>query len=107
MALKAQMEDLDKAVKTYQADLIKDNPGTLAASLVRMSMAVELPEIRKAGRHFGQCSRVLPVPRSLSGTTSTYSDERIVRVPVFANKFDEYIGKNDSASAGYHQQPGR
>jgi len=90
--IKAQMEALDKAVKTYQADLIKDNPGTLAASLVRMSMAVELPEIRKPDGALDSAAAYYQY-RDHYWDHFDLLDERIVRVPVFANKFDEYIGR--------------
>ncbi len=91
-AQKAQMEELDQAVKTYQRDLISNNPGTLAASLVKMSMAVELPEILKPDGSLDSAAAYYQF-RAHFWDNFDLMDERIVRVPVFANKFDEYFGK--------------
>ncbi|MCB0770129.1 MAG: DUF5106 domain-containing protein, partial [Flavobacteriales bacterium] len=90
--LKAQMEGLDEAVKTYQKDLIANNPGTLTAALVKMSMAVELPEIRRDDGSLDSAAQYYQY-RAHFWDNFDLKDERIVRVPVFANKFDEYIGK--------------
>jgi thiol-disulfide isomerase/thioredoxin len=90
--LKAQMEGLDGAVKTYQKDLIAANPGTLTAALVKMSMAVELPEIRKDDGTLDSAAQYYQY-RAHFWDNFDLHDERIVRVPVFANKFDEYLGK--------------
>ena len=90
--IKAQMEEMDKAVKTYQRDLITNNPGTLAAALVKMSMPVELPEPRKADGTLDSAAAYYQF-RTHYWDNFDLTDERIVRIPVFANKFDEYIGK--------------
>jgi len=91
-ALKAEMEALDKAVKDYQRDLVAKNPNTLVASLVRMSMPVELPEPRKADGTLDSAASYYQY-RAHFWDNFNLSDERIVRIPVFANKFDEYMGK--------------
>jgi len=90
--MKGQLEELDKAVKTYQRELIATNPATLASSLVKMSMAVELPEIRKPDGNLDSSAAYYQF-RAHFWDHFDLKDERIVRVPVFANKFDEYIGK--------------
>lgn len=90
--IKARMEDIDKAVKAYQKDLVQNNPGTLAAALVKMGMAVELPEIRKADGTLDSAAAYYQY-RAHYWDHFDLKDERIVRVPVFANKFDEYIAK--------------
>jgi len=90
--VKARMEDLDKQVKAYQRDLLATNPGTLAASLVRMSMPVDLPEARKADGSLDSSAAYYNY-RAHFWDNTDLQDDRIVRVPVFANRFDEYIGK--------------
>lgn len=90
--LKAQLEELDKEVKTYQNTLIASNQGLLAAALVRMSMAPELPEIRKPDGSLDSAAQYYQY-RAHYWDNFDLKDERIVRVPVFANKFDEYISK--------------
>jgi thiol-disulfide isomerase/thioredoxin len=90
---KGRMEALDKTVKKYQRDLVAGNPGTLAATLVRMSMAVEeLPEPRRPDGSIDS-SAVYYQYRAHYWDNVDFTDERIVRIPVFANKFDEYMGK--------------
>ena len=91
-AIKAQLKELDEAVKTYQRDLIANNFGTLAAALVKMSMTVELPETLKADGTLDSAAAYYQF-RAHFWDNFDLKDERIVRVPVFANKFDEYIGK--------------
>lgn len=90
--MRGQLEDLDKAVKKYQSDLITNNPGLLAGALVRMSMSPELPEIRKADGSLDSAAQYYQY-RAHYWDNFDLKDERIVRVPVFANKFDEYIAK--------------
>lgn len=90
--MRGQLETLDKEVKQYQKDLITNNSGLLAAALVRMSMAPELPEIRKPDGSLDSAAQYYQY-RAHYWDNFDLKDERIVRVPVFANKFDEYIGK--------------
>ncbi|MBK9763543.1 MAG: DUF5106 domain-containing protein [Flavobacteriales bacterium] len=91
-AIKAQLKELDEAVKTYQRELIANNFGTLAAALVKMSMTVELPEPLKTDGTLDSAAAYYQF-RAHFWDNFDLKDERIVRVPVFANKFDEYIGK--------------
>ncbi len=90
--MRAQLEDMDKAVRKYQTDVIAANPGLLAAALVRMGMAPELPEIRKPDGSLDSAAQYYQY-RARYWDHFDLKDERIVRVPVFANKFEEYIGK--------------
>ncbi|MBL7955466.1 MAG: DUF5106 domain-containing protein [Flavobacteriales bacterium] len=90
--IKVQMEELDKAVKTYQQDLVTNNPGTLVAAFVKMGMAVELPEIRKPDGSLDSAAQYFQY-RAHYWDNVDLQDERIVRLPIFANKFDEYIGR--------------
>ena len=87
-----QMEALDKEVKQYQKDLIANNKGTLAASLVKMSMSVELPELKKPDGTLDSSAAYYQY-RSHFWDNFDLKDERIVRVPVFHNKLEEYITK--------------
>ena len=89
---KGRLEDLDKQVKDYQRDLVTNNEGTLAASLVKMSMSVDLPEPKKAdGTLDSAASYYQYRPHFWDGFD--LQDDRIVRVPVFHNKLEEYVGK--------------
>ncbi|MCW5897870.1 MAG: DUF5106 domain-containing protein [Flavobacteriales bacterium] len=90
--MKADMEDLDRRVKEFQRKLIADNPGTLAAGLVHMSMPPELPEIRKADGTLDSLAAYHQFRRHYWDHFDL-TDERIVRVPIFANKLEEYMTK--------------
>ncbi len=90
--MRAQLEEMDKAVKKYQTDVIAANPDLLAAALVRMGMAPELPEIRKPDGSLDSAAQYYQY-RAHYWDNFNLKDERIVRVRVFANKFDEYIAK--------------
>ncbi|MCB9184107.1 MAG: redoxin domain-containing protein [Flavobacteriales bacterium] len=91
-SLKKRMDELDQRVKQYQRDLVKDHAGTLASSLVKMSMAVELPEPRKADGSLDSAAAYYQY-RDHFWDNFDLTDDRIVHVPVFGNKFEEYISK--------------
>ena len=91
-AVKVRMEELDKRVKQYQRDLVTNNKGTLAAALVKMSMAVELPEARKPDGSLDSAAAYYNY-RAHYWDNFDLTDERIVRIPVFGNKFEEYISR--------------
>jgi thiol-disulfide isomerase/thioredoxin len=90
--IKARMSELDTAVRAYQTRLVEENPNTLAAALVRMSMPVDLPEPRKPDGTLDSAAAYYQY-RAHFWDNFDLTDDRIVRVPVFANKFDEYISK--------------
>jgi thiol-disulfide isomerase/thioredoxin len=89
---KSRMEDLDRQVKEYQNELIKNNAGTLAASLVKMSMTVDLPEQRKEDGSLDSAAAYYNY-RAHFWDNFDLTDDRIVRVPVFHNKLEEYMTK--------------
>lgn len=90
--VKARMADLDRRVKQYQRDLVANNKGLLVASLVKMSMAVELPEPRKADGSLDSAASYYQY-RDHFWDNFDLTDDRIVRVPVFGNKLEEYLSK--------------
>lgn len=91
-AVKLRMEELDKRVKQYQRDLVANNPGTLAGALVKMSMAVELPEPRRPDGSLDSAAAYYQY-RDHFWDNFDLTDDRIVRVPVFGNKLEEYLTK--------------
>ncbi len=91
-AIRGELEDLDRDVKAYQKDMVSGNPGTLAAGLVHMSMVVEFPEVLKADGTMDSAASYYQYRRHFWDHFDL-TDERITRVPVFATKFEEYIGR--------------
>lgn len=90
--IRKQLEDLDTRVKTYQRELVSTHKGLLAAALVHMSMAVELPEPRKADGSLDSAAAYYQY-RAHFWDHFDLTDDRLVRVPVFGNKFEEWISK--------------
>jgi thiol-disulfide isomerase/thioredoxin len=90
--IRGQLEELDRDVKSKQKALVEKNPGRMAAMLVHMGTAVELPEIRKANGNIDSAATYYQFRRHFWDHFDL-KDERIVRIPVFANKFEEYIGR--------------
>lgn len=88
--LMAQLDELDRSVKAYQRDLIAQHKGLFAADLVRMSLAVELPEPRKEDGTLDSAAAYYQYRRHFWDHFDL-SDDRIVRAPVYANKLEEYL----------------
>ncbi|HEY0977907.1 MAG TPA: DUF5106 domain-containing protein [Flavobacteriales bacterium] len=91
-AKRERLTALDKEVKDYQLALVNNNPGTFAASIVRMSIAPDQVEIKKADGTLDSAATYYHY-RAHFWDNVDLRDERNLRTPVFQNKFDEYIGK--------------
>lgn len=90
--LKQQLEDIDKAVKANQRDLVEKNPGTLVGMIVKMSLPVKNEEMRKPDGTLDSLATYY-LQRSRFWDNVDLTDERILRMPVFQNKLEEYMGK--------------
>ena len=91
-ALKEQLVGLENEIKAYQKALVEKNPGTLVGLIVRMSIAPERPEIRRADGTIDSSATYYDY-RAHFWDNTDLTDERILRTRVFQNKFDEYMGK--------------
>lgn len=86
IAINEQLVKLDKEVKQYQKDLVRDHKGKLVAKILDMSVDIEIPET---------------LPDSIKGQYYRdhyfdhfdFKDKRIARSPVFGSKLD-YFYKN-------------
>jgi thiol-disulfide isomerase/thioredoxin len=90
--IKGQLEELDRQVKEHQQSIVKDMPGTLLATIVKMSMPQEPQRVDEADGTMDTTATYY-ANRAHFWDNVTLSDPRIVRTPVFQNKFEEYIGK--------------
>jgi thiol-disulfide isomerase/thioredoxin len=88
---KEQLVQLDKAIKDYMKTASGKNPTTYAASLIRMSMDPDHVEIKRADGTVDSSATYYHYRQHYWDNTDL-TDERILRAPVFQNKFDEYIG---------------
>lgn len=89
---KKKLEALDKEIKDYQQELVRANPGTYVASIVKMSIATDQTELRKPDGSVDSAATYYNY-RAHFWDNTDLTDERNLRTPVFQNKFDEYIGK--------------
>ena len=83
---------LDREVKDYQRQLVKDHPGTFMASIVKMSIEPDNTQVMKADGTLDSAASYYAFRKHFWDNTDL-KDPRILRTPVFQNKFDEYIGK--------------
>lgn len=91
-ALKERLVAYEKAIRTYQEELVAKNPDTYVAMIVKMSMAPKEQEVRKADGTLDSAGTYYSY-RAHFWDNTDLTDERILRTPVFQNKFEEYIGK--------------
>ena len=89
---KEQLVKLDKEIKDYMNAAVVKAPSTYAASLIRMSIEADQVQIRTADGAVDS-SATYYYYRQHYWDNTDLTDERILRAPVFQNKFDEYIGK--------------
>lgn len=82
-------------VTDYQNNLIINNPNKLVSKIVKMSMDVEIPEAPK-----GEAGNIIDSNFKFNYYRAHYfdnidfTDDRLVRTPVFANKLENYFSKN-------------
>lgn len=89
---KEKLKSLETEINDYQKSVVKDNPGTYVASIVKMSIAPENTEVRKADGTLDSAATYYNY-RAHFWDNTDLKDPRNLRTPVFQNKFDEYIGK--------------
>ncbi|MBK9758986.1 MAG: DUF5106 domain-containing protein [Flavobacteriales bacterium] len=90
--LRERLVAYEKSIKDYQLDLIAKNPGTYVATIVRMSISPDQEAIRLPDGTLDSSATYYSY-RTHFWDNTDLADERILRTPVFQNKFDEYISK--------------
>ncbi|MCC6840226.1 MAG: DUF5106 domain-containing protein [Flavobacteriales bacterium] len=91
-ALRERMKGLDSLMRGFQLDLAAKNPNTLVARILRMSMPVQSTEVYKADGALDSAASYYSY-RAHYWDNIDLKDVRNLRIPMFQNKFDEYIGK--------------
>lgn len=89
---KERLKAMDTVIIAYQKELVAKNPNTLVAKIVKMSIAPENTEVRKADGTLDSAASYYSYRKHFWDNTDL-KDPRNLRTPVFQNKFDEYIGK--------------
>jgi hypothetical protein len=90
--IQEKIDAFDGVVKSYQNNLVAQNPGTYAASIVKMSINQDRVEVKKPDGKIDSAATYYYY-RSHFWDNTDLTDERILRTPVFQNRFDEYISK--------------
>ncbi len=90
--LRERMKDLDSLMKGFQTDLAAKHPNTLVARILRMSMPVTGSDVHKADGTLDSAASYYSY-RAHYWDNIDLKDPRNLRIPMFQNKFDEYIGK--------------
>ncbi|MEO8069232.1 MAG: TlpA disulfide reductase family protein [Flavobacteriales bacterium] len=92
--LKLQQKAIDPGIRAYQENVAAQVPGSLLSLILRMSMVKEpLKSMRADGTMDSAATYFANRAVYWNGTDLT--DERILRTPVFHNKLNEYLGKNN------------
>lgn len=87
-----RLKELDKDIIDYQENLIIQNPNTLVAYIVKMSMTPKNTDVFKADGTMDSLASYYNY-RTHFWDNVNLRDPRNLRTPVFQNKFDEYIGR--------------
>ena len=90
--LRERMKDLDSLMRSFQQDMADKNPGTLVARILRMGMPITNSDVRKADGTLDSAASYYSY-RAHFWDHIDLMDPRNLRIPMFQNKFDEYIGK--------------
>ena len=91
--LKEQLKNIDEEVKNYKLKIMEDNPEFLVTKIFKASQDPEVPEapILENGRKDSTFAYRYYKQHYLDGVD--FSDDRLLRTPVFHNKLDYYIQK--------------
>ena len=93
-AMNEQIDEISKGVKKYQEDLVKNNQGKLVAKVVHLSMDVEIPESpRDEEGNIIDSTFQYKYFKAHYWDHLDFSDDRLVRTPVFHNKLEAYFSK--------------
>ena len=91
-ALEERLRELNEEVLAYQKDLVEKDPSSLVSRIVRMSLAVELETPRTVTGEVDSVAAYYQY-RDHFWDNTDLTDPVNTRVPVFANKLEEYITK--------------
>ncbi len=91
-SLNEKFKAAQKQITDHQLDLIAKNPNTFVAALVKMGIEPDKAEIRSKDGSLDSAATAYRYRGHFWDNTDLH-DERILRSPVFQNRFEEYIGK--------------
>jgi thiol-disulfide isomerase/thioredoxin len=86
-----QLENLDKEVKLYQADIIKKNPGTFMALLIKSNTEIEIPEFKGSEDTVRYLRYYYYKDHYFDNIDSRHP--ALIRTPFLHQKIDYYVSK--------------
>lgn len=93
-SLTKEIDEISKSVVAYQNDLIEKNPTKLVSKVVKMSMDVNVPESpRDINGKLIDSAWAYKYYRDHYFDNIDLNDDRLLNVPMFHNKLDDYFSK--------------
>jgi len=91
--VKAKIEAIDKEAKAYIKDFFSSNPTFLSANFVKASNEPEYLQYITAADGTVDSTKLYPTYKEHYFDNFTFSDQRLIYTPVFAQKVDFYFDK--------------
>jgi peroxiredoxin len=88
-----KMSVIDKEVKEYRQNLIKTNPGLFVSKLLKLMTEPEIPEAPLFENGKKDTTFAFRYYKTHFFDNTDFSDERILRTPVFHSKIKQYMDK--------------
>ncbi len=88
-----KLVEIDKEVKTYKLDFIKNNPKSFVAKLFKSMEETEIPEAPILSNGRKDSTFAYHYYKTHFWDNFDFSDDRLLRTPIFGNKIKQYMEK--------------
>jgi peroxiredoxin len=92
-AIRAKMSKIDKEVKEYKVNFMKEHPESFLAKIFRTSQDPEVPEAPKLANGRTDSTFAYKYFKSHFFDGVDFSDARLLRTPLIYNKYKQYLEK--------------
>ena len=92
-AIRAKMSKIDKEVKDYKVNFMKEHPESFLAKIFRTSQDPEVPEAPKLANGRTDSTFAYKYFKSHFFDGVDFSDARLLRTPLIYNKYKQYLDK--------------
>ena len=91
--LRSKMSKIDKEIKDYKVNFMKENPASFLAKIFRTSQDPEVPEAPKLPNGKKDSTFAYKYFKSHFFDGVDFSDARLLRTPLIYNKYKQYLEK--------------
>ena len=93
LRLEKEVQEIDNKVKKYRSDFIQKNKNNFFSKIIKATTEIEIPESPLDST--GQPDKTFPYRyyKKHFWDNVDFSDERMLRTPIFFNKMDQYLEK--------------